>query len=101
MSLSALGGMGCSVNWVAKEQRSSEGVGERVNVLRFISFNVLMHDVSYFLFLYHHGAGVATPDPGEAPPMAVVSVFRWLLILLLIVLMLSSFYCDFYDYQNS
>ena len=45
----------------------------RVKVLRFISFYFL-RDVSYFLFLYHHGAGVATPDPGEAPPMAGFSI---------------------------
>jgi hypothetical protein len=25
-----------------------------------------------------YSAGVATPDPGEAPPMAVLSVIRWL-----------------------
>jgi len=48
----------------------------RVKVLRFISFYFLIHDVSYFLFRYHHGAGVATPDPGEAPPMAGFSVFQ-------------------------
>ncbi len=46
----------------------------RVKVLMFISFYFLMHGVSYFWSFYLHGAGVATPDPGEAPPMAGFSV---------------------------
>ncbi len=74
------------MNWVAKKPRSSAEVPRmgrmearvRVKVLRFISFNIF-RDVFYFLSFYHHGAGVATPDPGEAPPMAGFSESRLLL----------------------
>ena len=70
------------MNLVAKKPRSSEEVPMigrvearvRVKVLRFISCNIFMRYVSYFLSLYNHGAGVATPDPGEAPPMAGFSI---------------------------
>ena len=47
----------------------------RVKVLRFIYLVTLYHSG----LLQHCGAGVATPDPGEAPPMAGFFVGRGLL----------------------
>ena len=66
------------MNLVAKNPRSSAEVPTigrveervRVKVFRFISFLILIRNVFCFWSFYRHGAGVATPDPGEAPPLA-------------------------------
>lgn len=54
--------------WGADGAGGGEGEGEGFEV------HIFMHYVYHSGLLQHCGAGVATPDPCEAPPMAGFSV---------------------------